>query len=858
MFSATCWRGDCLRQCWKRRALAAGALALLAHGLILLPVWFPLQAMVGLIWAGVVPGALVLHLLLADDQTLGIVERALMAVGLGYVSIVLGTLLLQFLPGPLTRAHLLAFYDVLALVLLALLVLRTSVLSGDAEASLGSSGRQVQWFPLLLLLVIAGVIRLANLGYAEFQGDEVDVLGRAQAVLQGDEDALFLHKKGPAEILVAALTYAIGWRVNEGVARLPFALANVCGVLGLYTLGSRVFTHRAGWWAALLIALNGFLVAFGRIVQYQNLVFLFSVLGLLCALRFGEQLDQRYLWLTALFLGSGLLAHSDAIFAVVAAAFAILETFILRRVAVSTVLRWLAGPALMAGVLLAAFYVPFALHPHFQVTQEYLGERTGHPPYNNLGHFLTIGTVYNAFYYLALIGVGFVWIAVSRVGRLGRPTWLLPLALLGLLALSWAWSGLWLVGERDLAGLAFLILLVMVFLSPGESGPWRVTLLWFGLPFLVYVFLFGDPRTHLYVLFPGASLLWGAEFDSLSLRIKNNAWLLKGLVIVVLGVSAVYLCMVFVSHTPEYRRTYPVHRSHLFWVPYGDTFPREGLFGFPYRAGWKAVGYLYATGVLHGEYNTNEEKHIARWYIRDQSVCDGDRHYYFLAENVQDVQPVPMDEIKTSYELVGQVLVGDQVKLRMYERKPARLAYNDYQIEEIVTVFDEQLSGPDGPDYPTGLSPLDPLGHLQHPSQLRLGSAIEFLGYSADRPQVSAGETLRLTLYWRALSPIAESYTVFTHVEDPGVVWGQMDSIPCCGYRPTYEWKVGYVNVDHYAFAVDPGTPLGPHALVAGMYRADTGERLQVTDAAGVPLGTTLNLGTIDVVPPGGGQHDLD
>jgi hypothetical protein len=211
-----------------------------------------------------------------------------------------------------------------------------------------------------------------------------------------------------------------------------------------------------------------------------------------------------------------------------------------------------------------------------------------------------------------------------------------------------------------------------------------------------------------------------------------------------------------------------------------------------------------------------------------------------------------MDRVRSSYELVGRVWSGDRVKLRMYERKPAQLALDDYRVEDVAAVFDHRLSGMDGPDYPTGLSPLDPLAHLQHPTQLRLGPAIEFLGHSLDKTRAQPGELLSLTLYWRALSPIQESYTVFTHVEDPGVVWGQMDGVPRCGKRPTSFWEVGHVNVDHHAFELNPDTPPGPHPLVAGMYRTDTGERLQVTDVKGVPLGTTLNLGVIDVVPSGG------
>jgi hypothetical protein len=33
------------------------------------------------------------------------------------------------------------------------------------------------------------------------------------------------------------------------------------------------------------------------------------------------------------------------------------------------------------------------------------------------------------------------------------------------------------------------------------------------------------------------------------------------------------------------------------------------------------------------------------------------------------------------------------------------------------------------------------------------------------------------------------------------------------------------------------------------MYHSQTGERLPVTDAAGAPLGATLHLTTVDVVP---------
>jgi hypothetical protein len=833
----------------RRVLLLIGGLALFVHGLLLAPVWFPLQAAMGWIWAGVVPGALVAHLLLADDRALRIVERILLASGLGYVSAVLGTLILHYLPGPLTHVHLLVFYDALVLVLLLMFVVRTSRTLRGTTAPARNSDRQTRWLPLLVVFLIAAFFRLTNLGYSEIQGDEAEVLHKATASLRGDDDALFLHKKGPAEILLVALTYAASRRINEGVARFPFAMANLLGVMGLYALGRRLFSYRAGWWAALLVALNGFLVAFGRIAQYQSLVLLFSVLGLLCALRFKEALDRRYLWLSALFLASGLLAHTDASFATAAAALLILRTFLTRRVALTTAVRWVVGPILVAGVLLAVFYVPFVLHPHFQEAQRYLNNRMGQPPYNNLNHFLTVGTVYNAVYYLALVGGGLVWTATARVSRISQPRWLLPGVVVALLAILWLWPVTRLVGERDAIGAVFLALLLTLLLLPGESLGWQIALLWFGLPFLMYGFLFHDPQTHLYALFPGASLLWAEALDRLIVRLKYKAWLLNVAVAAVLTISTLYLYIMFVNHTPEYKRTYPKHRIHFFWVPYGDELPIHGFYGFPYRAGWKVIGYLYSAGLLQGDYSTNEETHITRWYTRGQPACYAHPRYYFLAENVQDEQSVPLDKVASAYQLIGRVWVGDRVKLRMYERKAPRLTLQDYRVERISAGFDQQYTGP---DYQTGLSPLDPLAEVQHPAQLQVGPAIEFLGHTVDKTRAWPGQALTLTLYWRALSPIEESYTVFTHVEDQGVVWGQKDGIPGCGLRPTYEWEVGHMNADRYTLILSPDAPPGPHHLVAGMYRRDTGERLSIVDTAGISLGTTLDLGTIDVVLPGG------
>jgi hypothetical protein len=315
-----------------------------------------------------------------------------------------------------------------------------------------------------------------------------------------------------------------------------------------------------------------------------------------------------------------------------------------------------------------------------------------------------------------------------------------------------------------------------------------------------------------------------------------------------MAVALAYLLIVFVNHTPEYRRTYPEHRLRFFWVPYGDEFPRVGLFGFPYRAGWKVIGALYDQGVLSGHYATNETAHISSWYTRDRHRCESLPRYYFLARNVQDVKYVPMHEVEADYDLVGRVWVGDQATMEIYERRPALLTYRDYRPEDYTAAFDAHLSAP---YWAAEFIAMDPLDGRQHAMYYRLDEAIEFLGYSLDNERPSPGDVVGLTLYWRAAERIPESYKVFTHIEDPGVVWAQMDHAPRCGRRHTNGWAVGEVLADRYTLILNPETPLGPHPLVVGMYTHDGARRLGVFDGQGAHVGTEIRLTTIEVVAPG-------
>ncbi|MFB0538271.1 MAG: glycosyltransferase family 39 protein [Anaerolineae bacterium] len=93
---------------------------------------------------------------------------------------------------------------------------------------------------------------------------------------------------------------------------------------------------------------------------------------------------------------------------------------------------------------------------------------------------------------------------------------------------------------------------------------------------------------------------------------------------------------------------------------------------------------------------------------------------------------------------------------------------------------------------------------------------------------------LRLTLYWRVLAPMEISYTVFTHLLDAnGQLWAQKDNPPVRGSYPTTEWRVGETIVDKYDIVIPPDALAGQYELVVGLYDATTGQRLPLLDKIG-------------------------
>ncbi len=134
---------------------------------------------------------------------------------------------------------------------------------------------------------------------------------------------------------------------------------------------------------------------------------------------------------------------------------------------------------------------------------------------------------------------------------------------------------------------------------------------------------------------------------------------------------------------------------------------------------------------------------------------------------------------------------------------------------------------------------------IQYPLGVKFEEGIALLGFNvavedsegafSEEPLLlrlgEKGGEVRLTLWWEALAPIEEDYTVFTHLLDgEGRLIGGHDSMPANGWRPTSGWRAEQVMRDIHYIPFEAGEGLGEIIIEVGLYDLETGRRLELED----------------------------
>ena len=147
-----------------------------------------------------------------------------------------------------------------------------------------------------------------------------------------------------------------------------------------------------------------------------------------------------------------------------------------------------------------------------------------------------------------------------------------------------------------------------------------------------------------------------------------------------------------------------------------------------------------------------------------------------------------------------------------------------------------------------------PNGYVQdlNPVGATLGDVAEVLAYSAADAEYHPGDTIPVTLYWRALRRLDKDYKAFVHLVDAGMTRqpAQHDGDPNAGFSPTTRWLPGEIVPDTHRLALPDDLAPGLYRLWAGMYDYETVQNLEVVSSQATAVDGRILLGEVEVLAP--------
>ena len=152
------------------------------------------------------------------------------------------------------------------------------------------------------------------------------------------------------------------------------------------------------------------------------------------------------------------------------------------------------------------------------------------------------------------------------------------------------------------------------------------------------------------------------------------------------------------------------------------------------------------------------------------------------------------------------------------------------------------------------ISLLLPNGTVQATDQVNanLEASVELLAYTTDRQTYRPGDTVSVTLYWRALRELDQDLKAFVHLTDTDMTRqpAQHDGDPNGGFSPTTRWLPGELVPDTHHLSLPAGLEPGRYRLWAGMYEHESIRNLAVLSSETPAADGRVLLGEIEVTSP--------
>jgi len=437
--------------------------------------------------------------------------------------------------------------------------------------------------PFVIIILFAGFLRFYNLGYSEFQDDEKKAFIR-KGVTTSTYEFFMSRRKGPIQFLVTSTTLLfVGDPRNELLIRLPFTILNICGVVIFYLILKELFkSELVSVLGALLFAINGFIVGFSRIAQYQNLNILFSLLSVFFFIKLTKS-PRKYLFsmLGTFCFSISLLSHWDAVFFLPPIIY-FYSLFLVSKDTEKVIkIRITVKNILLGCILLLPFLIPYVYNQLSNPANiDYFNRRIGLDNYS-LDKHKFIFELYNPYVTIYFLPI---------------------LAYLGLFNKK---KGL-LLGA------------------------------WFFLNFAIIFFFMEKPGTHIYNYVIPAIFL---AVSGISLLHKNKNVFIAFLPPLIIALVFLFYqsYVIFVDNAKEY----PWDENEILTIENARFITKEYngkeilTFGFPHFRNWKKVNEIISNDPDNCTYITNEGKEISQIYVDAKYGIFSNRPCYYIADVIK-------------------------------------------------------------------------------------------------------------------------------------------------------------------------------------------------------------------------------
>ena len=438
--------------------------------------------------------------------------------------------------------------------------------------------------PALFLIFVTFWLRIVYLGYSDYQGDEIKAMYRPEAG-QNMYEFLMDQRKGPLQFFITAVLKPAtnNYYDNLGL-RLPFALAGIISVFVFYKFVKLHFGKEVAYIAAFLLSVNGFFVAFSRIVQYQSFTILFFLLALYLfslALENGKWKFTGW-YLGGLCWGLSALAHYDAVFILPFVLYIYIKWFKkYEEMSKKEKILVTIYSALITLLIMSIFYVPFILQVSSGQIDYWVGrveDATG-----KISSSIYLFNVYNPIFVTKLY-LAFFILSLVKIKKI-------------LMLIVWA---------------AFPIAFMETFIDV--------------------------PGTHIYTYIIPLIICVSFGFITFEKLLAemfkiNGQKIYQAFLSIILVLLFTLSFAAFIDHRVEY--PWVNKKFLIFSMGRPSSNYHLSIFGFPYYRHWEEVAEYIRAHSTTGLYGTNERKSIPRFYLSEFSKEGEDSQHYIMVFDPQ-------------------------------------------------------------------------------------------------------------------------------------------------------------------------------------------------------------------------------